>query len=201
MWDYCNYQNGMLDFNRFSGPVGKSELSKKINERFGYNRVELDAIIDQIIVEEHGDRSFFKLYMEKFDNQEIKTKSINKVRSIIQSSVDVGIVIEGAIIDNNLIDKIFDGIQYDFVLILPKNKKVYKNAILERYKKDIEHGTQTLGYVWRTFPENARDIHSKPFREHLDKISGYEYKRALGFRDIYEKYPLFIVENDYEEPG
>lgn len=183
------------------GGAGKSELSRKIQRELGYDKVELDRdIINKLIEEENGDTSFFRLYRADYDRPEIKNKFIAKVEHKINDSLDNGrnIIIEGTLKDTKLVDRIFGKFDYEIALVIPANEDVYREALVRRYKKDIEDKRKTLGFIWGQLPDDAHDPDSEAFKVFIARVAHEEYGRVGELQEIYNDYPLNVVENTYK---
>jgi dephospho-CoA kinase len=196
------------------GASGKSTYANIFKQK-GYYVVHLDDVIkDKIFVLfknhiENNTISFcdlFKIYRNDVKSNilnEIKIKFIEIIKEYIKKYDKC--VIEGTIKDVQMIKDIFDGFEFKFYYVIPKNIESYTRNITSRFiKEPNDYGR--LGFIQsedsnknalNDFNENG--INGMIISKLLKKVGDEQYKKIKELYDFYNK--DFVVEifvNEYK---
>ena len=132
----------MVTFITGKSCVGKSYFVKRLNDTV----LELDIVVREL-VEEMGigeapdfDEAF-SVYKNKGD---LVDRFVERVREEITNNENI--IVEGALANVDIINRIFDG-EYEFRYLHPVNTERYYDRIVKRIRIDIEKGTRTVP-IW-----------------------------------------------------
>jgi len=174
--------------------TGKSYLSGKLEE-VGYVPLELDLIVRKLgkkynVGTAPDYDTAFQVYKGK-GSVEIKRDFIKEIHKFIEKNIGKPIIIDGAISDPKMINKVFSKKYkvFTFVYLFPNSVSKYGERLMKRFVKDVTSNKKTLPF-WSEVPEELgkkEALKSKKVKDLLKvmakKMKKKSDKRFDSFKD------------------
>jgi hypothetical protein len=183
-----DYKNVNIIYVTGKGGVGKSILSTIFSDT--HSIINLDEIVRKYFYPKYGTDAFKVYQAHQMIN--IKDQFVDIVRTHMNFEK---IIVEGTIKDTELIDSIFNGLDFVMVYVKPITKDLYKRNIVERFHLDLQNGEKTLGFVWDKI-KNFKNI-KKEFDNQIDNIVDIEFERINQIELLYRNYNYIVVYNNH----
>ena len=141
--------------------TGKTTLAIKLSNELGFSCVSLDAIVKKEIVEKFQVVDVSEAYIAAYRDEETtewRDTFIAHSRHVIESQIDTGIILEGAIASPSTLQAIISGYETAFLFyyLHPLDLDKYYDQIRQRFLNGAATGKSGLPKdFWRLLPDGA----------------------------------------------
>lgn len=142
--------------------AGKTYLSDQM-KAYGYQVLELDKVVMKVANQHNiSNKGGAAFSMYKSGQPEAVMKAfVKEIHAFFDKHTQQPVIIEGAISDANLINRIFSGPYsvFTFIFLYPTNTKAYAGRMMKRFKDEKKRGVRSLS-IW---PEVTPELEAAPF--------------------------------------
>lgn len=127
---------------------GKTTFANKLSKLPNCKAISIDEIVREIAKKHKDSYKIFKIYETTGIYNNVENKVISIVRKKIFNFKKKRCIIEAVVYNNNLINKILSGFNFDIIFIQPASSKHYQRNLSNRFIIDVIYGLKRTNLVW-----------------------------------------------------
>lgn len=212
VYDLDNIRKYRVIFVCGKAGVGKSHVAKTISEKYNYDLISMDQVIQEEVIPVYKDEinniwdgnsgKMFSIYRGLNAIEPLIKKGRLLFTKIIKKKISSNkkVLVEGSLWHHPTINKIF-GKNFTMIFVVPKNLDRYIQRITERFQKD-PYGYGRIGalYIEDKDKEALNDYYKNGIRGELitkliNDVATKEYNRIDEWIDRYSGYDFVIYIN------